>query len=222
MGQGQIAPSHCFAFTYNSLHAAKCTHGDETIKKGVVPESLALKYRHIFKNGQQKKFSAKRPSKNGQKSQRPTKQSWGQPTWNTAKFLKFGHKTANLATLPATEGALTKHESAAAAVQKKNALSVEALITSHAVVLLGMLSVINAEKLDTSLRFVARSLLARRARISWVHFCLSITLLPWSEPRLACNPLLLTLKSRNCHLVLCWTLGHWRVTLTLKLQKNLA
>ena len=67
--------------------------GDETIKKGVVAESLALKYRHIFKNGQQKTFSAQRPSKTGEKTPN------GQPTWNTAKFLKFGRKMANLATL---------------------------------------------------------------------------------------------------------------------------
>ena len=49
-------------YTRRNAHA-----GDETIKKGVVAESLALKYRHIFKNGQQKTFSPKRPSKNGQK-----------------------------------------------------------------------------------------------------------------------------------------------------------
>jgi len=66
-GQAQIAPSLCVAFTYNSLHKART--GNETIKKGVVAASVALKYRHIFKNGQQKTFSAKRPSKNGQKSQ---------------------------------------------------------------------------------------------------------------------------------------------------------
>jgi len=60
--------------------------GDETIEKGVVAESLALKYRHIFK---------KRPKK----AKRPTKKSCGQPTWNTAKFQKFGRKTANLPTL---------------------------------------------------------------------------------------------------------------------------
>jgi len=76
-------------------------------------------------------------------------------------------------------------------------------------------------KLDTSLRFVARSLLARRARISLLHFCLSTTSLPWSEPRLAYNLLLLTLKSRDFQPVLCWTLGHRTVTLTLKLQKKL-
>jgi len=39
--------------------------GDETFRKSVVVDSLALKYRHILKNGQQKKVSAKRPSKNG-------------------------------------------------------------------------------------------------------------------------------------------------------------
>ena len=56
--------------------------------------------------------------------------------------------------VPTSEDALTKDESAVAAVQKKkNAFSVEALIISDAVVLLGMLSVMNAEKLDTSLRF---------------------------------------------------------------------
>ena len=61
--------------------------GDETFKKGVVVDSLGLKYKHIFKNGQQKKFSTKRLSKNGQ------------PNWNTAEFLKFGRKMVNLATL---------------------------------------------------------------------------------------------------------------------------
>ena len=105
--------------------------------------------------------------------------------------------------------------------RKRNAFSVEALITSDAVVLLGMLCVMNAEKLDTSLRFVARSLLARRVRISRLHSCLSTTSLPWSEPRLAYILLLLTLKSRDCQPVLCWTLRHRTVTLTLKLQKKL-
>jgi len=74
--------------------------------------------------------------------------------------------------------------------RKRNAFSVEALITSDAVVV--------------------------------VHFCLSSTSLPWSEPRLADNLLLLTLKSRDFQPVLCWTLGHRTVTLSLKLQKNLA
>jgi len=66
-----------------------------------------------------------------------------------------------------------KDESAVAAVQKKkNAFSVEALITSDAVVLLGMLNVMKAEKLGASPRFVARSPLARRARTSRLHFSL--------------------------------------------------
>ena len=125
--------------------------------------------------------------------------------------------------VPTSEDALTKDESAVAAVQKKkNAFSVEALITSNAVVLLGMLSVMNAGKLGTSLRFLARSLLTGRARISRLRFCLSTTSVPWSEPQLAYNLLLLTLKSRDFQPVLCWTLGHRTVTLTLKLQKNLA
>ena len=88
-----IAHSHWLAFTSNSLHRAKRTHRDQTFKKGGVVDSLALKYRHIFKNGQQKKFSAKRPSKTAKI--KPN----SQPTWNTAKFPKFGRKTANLATL---------------------------------------------------------------------------------------------------------------------------
>jgi len=41
--------------------------GDHVFKKVVVVDILALKYRHISKNGQQKEFSAKRPFKNGQK-----------------------------------------------------------------------------------------------------------------------------------------------------------
>jgi len=41
--------------------------GDETSEKALsLTVYLGLKYRHIFKNGQQKKFSAKRPSKNCQ------------------------------------------------------------------------------------------------------------------------------------------------------------
>jgi len=80
-----IAHSHCLAGTYNSLHKEKRTHRGQHFEKGVVVDSLALKCRHIFKNGQQKNFSAKRPSKNGQKSQtanprivRPTKLKYGQ------------------------------------------------------------------------------------------------------------------------------------------------
>jgi len=95
-----IAHSHCLAFTCNSLHTAKRTHRGRVFKQGVVVDSLGLKYRHIFKNGQQKKFSAKRPSKNGQeKAKRPTQKSCGQPTWNAAEFQKFDRKTAILATL---------------------------------------------------------------------------------------------------------------------------
>ena len=96
--------------------------------------------------------------------------------------------------------------------RKRNAFSVETLITSNAVVLLGMLSIMNAEKLDTLLRFVGRSLLARRAQQSRLHFCLSTTSLPLSDPRLAYNLLLLALKSRDCQPVLCWTSGHRPVT----------
>ena len=51
-----------FNYTRRNAHT-----GNETFKKGVVVDSLALKYRHIFKSDQQKKFSAKRPAKNGQK-----------------------------------------------------------------------------------------------------------------------------------------------------------
>jgi len=69
-----------------------------------------------------------------------------------------------------------------------------------------MLSVMNAEKLDTSPGFVAR-----RAQISRLHFCLSITSLPWSEPWLAYKLLLLTLKCWDCQPVLRWTLGHQTV-----------
>jgi len=95
---------------------------------------------------------------------------------NLPKTDAFKQHTA----IPTSEDALTKDESAVAAVQKRKAFSVETLITD-AVVLLGMLSVMNAEKLDTLLRFVARSLLARRTRISRLHFCLSTTSVPWSE-----------------------------------------
>ena len=80
---------------------------------------------------------------------------------------------------------------------EKNAFSVEVRITSDAVALLGMLSVRNAEKQETSPGFVSRSLLARRVRTSRLHFCLSITSLPLSEPQLAYNLLLLTLKYRD-------------------------
>ena len=64
--------------------------GDETFKKGVVVDSSVLKYRHIFKNSQNK------PNGNAKGS---TQKSYGQPIWNTAKFPIFGYKTANLATL---------------------------------------------------------------------------------------------------------------------------
>jgi len=41
------------------LNKAKSTHRDVSSKKGVVVDSFAPKYRHIFKNGQWKNFSAK-------------------------------------------------------------------------------------------------------------------------------------------------------------------
>jgi len=72
---------------------------DEIFKNDVVIDSLVLKYRHIYKNDQQKTFSAKRPSKNGQKMPN------GQPKNRMANqleirpnFTNFG-KTANHATL---------------------------------------------------------------------------------------------------------------------------
>jgi len=99
---------------------------------------------------------------------------------------------------------------------EKNAFSVEVRITSDAVALLGMLSVRNAEKQETSPGFVSRSLLARRVRTSRLHFCLSITSLPLSEPQLAYNLLLLTLKCKDCQPVLCRTLWHRTAALTCK------
>jgi len=94
-----IAHSHCLAFIIIHYTGRNAHTGDQAFKKGVVVDSLALKYRHIFKNGQQKKVSAKRPSKTAKKNKRPTQKSYDQPAWNTAKFPKFGRKTANLATL---------------------------------------------------------------------------------------------------------------------------
>jgi len=44
-----IAHSHCLAFTSTSLHKAKRTHRGRDFQKSVVVDSLALKYRHIFK-----------------------------------------------------------------------------------------------------------------------------------------------------------------------------
>jgi len=87
---------------FNSLRKAKRTHRGRGFKRGVVVDSLHsldLKYRHIFKNGQQKKMLAKRPSQNGQKSQmanpkivRPTNLKYGQ-------IFEIWLQTANLATL---------------------------------------------------------------------------------------------------------------------------
>jgi len=65
--------------------------GDGTFKKRVVLDSLALKYRHIFKNGQQKTFPAKRPSKNGQK--KPSSQRKNR----TANPLEIRRNFINLA-----------------------------------------------------------------------------------------------------------------------------
>jgi len=65
------AHSHyCTSLSLINHYVGRNAHtGDQTFKKGIVFDSLALKYGHIFKNGQQKTFSAKRPLKNGQKSQ---------------------------------------------------------------------------------------------------------------------------------------------------------
>jgi len=52
------------------------------------------------KTANRRNFRPNDLQKNGQKKpKRPTQKSYGQPTWNTAKFQKFGRKTANLATL---------------------------------------------------------------------------------------------------------------------------
>jgi len=89
-----IAHSHClsliFNYTWRNAHT-----GDETFKKGVVVDSLALKYcidvfwttanRKIFFRQMTLKKQLEKPN--------------GQTTWNVANFLKFGCKTANLATL---------------------------------------------------------------------------------------------------------------------------
>jgi len=65
--------------------------GDQTFKKSVVLDNLSLKYRRIFKNGQQKKISAKRPLKNGQK--KPN----GQPKNRTANQLEIRQNFQNFA-----------------------------------------------------------------------------------------------------------------------------
>ena len=76
--------------------------GNETFKKGVVIDSLALKYKPIFKNSQQKRFSTKRPSKNGQK--KPN----GQPKTCTAKFAKRStwQPVLTLGSVPSTSDCL--------------------------------------------------------------------------------------------------------------------
>jgi len=58
--------------------------------------------------------------------------------------------------------------------RKRNAFSVKALITSHAVVLLGMLSVMNAEKLDFSLKFVSRKIPNIWAALLPEHYIASV------------------------------------------------
>jgi len=63
-----IAHSHCLLSLMIQYTGRNAHTQDQTFKKGVA-DSSASKYRHIFKNGQQKIFSAKRPLKNGQKSQ---------------------------------------------------------------------------------------------------------------------------------------------------------
>ena len=80
-----IAHSDCLAFIIIHYTGRNAHTGDQAFKKGVVVDSLALKYRHIFKNGQQKKVSAKRPSKTAKKKQtanpkivRPTSLKYGQ------------------------------------------------------------------------------------------------------------------------------------------------
>ena len=82
--------------------------------------------------------------------------------------------------------------------RNRNAFSVETSITSDTVTLLAVLSAMIAAKRHTSPRFVSRRLLARKARTSRLHFCLSITSLPRSDPRLVYNLLLWTLNYKDC------------------------
>jgi len=96
--------SHCLAVTYNSLHKAKHT-GKRLSKKVLLTVlGLALKYRHIFKTVQQKTFSGKRPSKNGQKKPigQPKNCRLRQTNLKYGQISKIGRKMANLATLGMT------------------------------------------------------------------------------------------------------------------------
>jgi len=63
-----------FHYTGRNAHTE-----DQTIKKGVVVDSLVLVYGHIFKNGQQKNFSVKQPLKTANpKIVRPINLKYGQ------------------------------------------------------------------------------------------------------------------------------------------------
>jgi len=71
-------------------------------------------------------------------------------------------------------------------------------MSSDAVALLGMLSVMNEEKRNTVPKFASRSPIARRSCIPRLLFCLSITSLAWWKVCLASNLLLLALKCNDC------------------------
>ena len=120
-----IAHSHCLAFTCNSLHRAKRTHRGPDFQKTSCCWpffSLSrLKNRHIFKNGQHKKFWTKRLLQNGQKNPNgqtknctanqleiwPQNGQSGNPVWqaHTRFFVDLqDHAAKNKSILPATLG----------------------------------------------------------------------------------------------------------------------
>jgi len=90
-GKHNLTHTASLSLVINYIRRNAHTHrGRDFQKRCCRCDSLALKYRHIFKNGQQKNISAKRLPKTGQKKPngQPKNKKNNQPTWNAAKFQK--------------------------------------------------------------------------------------------------------------------------------------
>jgi len=78
--------------TLLSLQQAARTHGTGDFEKSGAPDILFLKWTVEL-------FSNMANVKSARSTKRPTQKLYGQPNWNTAKFCKFGHKTAHLSNM---------------------------------------------------------------------------------------------------------------------------
>ena len=88
--QAQVTPSHCLAFTYNSLHKAKRIHRGRDFQKWCCHWQFSLKIQtYLQKRPTENIFGQTTFKKWPKNAKRPAQKSYGQPTRNTAKFHKF-------------------------------------------------------------------------------------------------------------------------------------